>query len=85
MFCIPTGVLVHWNGSENEIFAVGVDMPVVQNLVSAPNALVAAACCDAGLDFIVVSKAVGSKVLEVLGICHESAFHIDHLCLINSV
>ena len=41
-----------------------------------------------GLDVIVVLEAVryvGSKVLEVLGVCHESASYIDQLCLINSV
>ena len=43
---------------------------------------------DAGLDVIVALEAVrymGSKVLEVFGVCHESVFRIDQLCHINSV
>ena len=77
---------IHWNGSGNEVFAVVVNMPVVPEFGWGSKRF--GGCCYAGLDVVVVLKAVGyvgSKVLEVLGVCHESAFHIDQLCFINSV
>ncbi len=41
---------------------------------------------DSSLAAIIFSThGMGSKVLEVLGVCHESASYIDQLCLINSV
>jgi hypothetical protein len=60
-----------------EILAVGVNMLVVPEFGQGSKHF--GGCCNAGFDVIVISEAVryiGSEVLELLGVCHNSVFHI---------
>ena len=75
MLHIPTGVS-SWDGLEDEI-CCSVNMLVVPEFGQGSKRF--GGCCNAGFDVIVILEAVrniGSKVLEVLGVCHKSVFHI---------